>query len=536
MAVYLPDDIFPIIFGHLADQRDSHTLFNCSISSKRLTVPALTALYRYQYARPVREWYPDDNQGRDAQRISGLWRSLALSAVDKTFFPYCRYIHSLDLRDLRELLDDFNAKRTRQPLFRDFFKGDMTQFRVWIKPGERLNSDATVEAIGEAISLKAPFIEDLMTAGQVSADALRRWVLRMPNLQYLCLFNGKAIGESDLSPLLRSHCPKFRSLMMYSWFADDSDSRFGTFISSLQPQSLQSLEVMSEAGIKIKTCKALALHNQSLTKLHIALRPDSFQSLSEIGPCRALESLHLEDLEGTIDLESAQSQSFDDLLAWMRQCKNLRDLELKNFISGAAIVTPLLSDEDVYLESLEVDSYTMAERRNFHLALMNQPNLKYLCLRGDGDDVVRDDIDAFLHSLVCLKDLRELNLTGVSDYFTDPHISHLATQLPKLEKLNTSGYGVTDRVLPSIVQSKSLREVTFQAITSFTLGGLLDFVNDLGPDHNGLVFETINADPDSRLSEDEVRLVEESISGRVGGTFRYDARDPDPSDFEGDSD
>ena len=50
-----------------------------------------------QVARTVRKW-------------ALLWRSMVLSSMGKTLFPYCRYIRALDLRDLNHLLDDDKFK------------------------------------------------------------------------------------------------------------------------------------------------------------------------------------------------------------------------------------------------------------------------------------------------------------------------------------------------------------------------------------------------------------------------------------------
>ena len=35
-----------------------------------------------------------------------LWRSIILSSLEKTYLPYCRYIQSLDLRDLVNLFEE----------------------------------------------------------------------------------------------------------------------------------------------------------------------------------------------------------------------------------------------------------------------------------------------------------------------------------------------------------------------------------------------------------------------------------------------
>lgn len=45
-------------------------------------------------------------QGQSVSRWAGLWRTMILSSLNKTAYPYCQYIRTLDLRDLRELLED----------------------------------------------------------------------------------------------------------------------------------------------------------------------------------------------------------------------------------------------------------------------------------------------------------------------------------------------------------------------------------------------------------------------------------------------
>ena len=40
------------------------------------------------------------------QKWSILWRSIILSSIDKTLFPYCKYIKVLDFRDLNSMLED----------------------------------------------------------------------------------------------------------------------------------------------------------------------------------------------------------------------------------------------------------------------------------------------------------------------------------------------------------------------------------------------------------------------------------------------
>lgn len=120
----LPDDILYMICVQLYHQRDFNTLFSCACAGKRLSLPALMNLYRMHDVAPVINGGSDElrvsNQDQwDSTRFgcwvqgtvicikwAGLWRSLILSSLNKTLYPYSHYIRTLNLRDLEELLSD----------------------------------------------------------------------------------------------------------------------------------------------------------------------------------------------------------------------------------------------------------------------------------------------------------------------------------------------------------------------------------------------------------------------------------------------
>lgn len=52
------------------------------------------------------EALPFSEQELVVQRWSIMWRTILLSCLGETLFPYCRYLRVLDLRDVYELLDD----------------------------------------------------------------------------------------------------------------------------------------------------------------------------------------------------------------------------------------------------------------------------------------------------------------------------------------------------------------------------------------------------------------------------------------------
>ena len=111
MIAELPDDILQLICDELLAARDFATLYNCAQTSKRLAQCALSDLYRI-----YNETTDDDEEAEGFHNVAQLelfvqrwaikWRSIALSTLNETSFPYYRYIRALDLRDLGNLLSD----------------------------------------------------------------------------------------------------------------------------------------------------------------------------------------------------------------------------------------------------------------------------------------------------------------------------------------------------------------------------------------------------------------------------------------------
>lgn len=160
MGVYLPDDILHMICNELFHGQDFPTLFNCAVSSKTLASLALPNLYRMYSQSPN----SDDAEGGQAaarqalQRWSIAWRSIILSTMDRTAFPYYSYLRFLDLRDLDHMLDD---EKFAQEIRRNFFGGDLSKLlfekKIIMRRGAtmRLDIPRIVEAVGDLIAPKA---------------------------------------------------------------------------------------------------------------------------------------------------------------------------------------------------------------------------------------------------------------------------------------------------------------------------------------------------------------------------------------------
>ena len=302
----------------------------------------------------------------------------------------------------------------------------------------------------------------------------------------------------------------------------DADYQFATFLNDLRPQSLETFEVISYSDIGAESFLALNCHRESLTELKINnIKPEAMSALSMLKGCTSLTTLVLTDATGTTDLEKTQHDVFLEVIAWLRECKSLESVTFGKFLSAPAIMTPLLLENDIHLTKLEVEGYSMRDSRDFHRALAHQGALERVWLKGEGEDVVRDDLDALVEALSKLRHLKDLRLRDVSDYFRDEHIRQLARSLPELEEFFTSGYGITDAIWDDVASLKFLRKLDLNAMTHFTLEGMLEFISKLGHGNKGMLLAVMMADAESNLTDEEQTLIRESLAAKVEGRFEF---------------
>ncbi|KAL9106171.1 MAG: hypothetical protein Q9227_008763 [Pyrenula ochraceoflavens] len=323
--------------------------------------------------------------------------------------------------------------------------------------------------------------------------------------------------------------------------SDHADAQFGRFLSGLPPNQLQDLEVISNHQLARESFRALNHHALSLKELKISnLREESLTSLDEFKDCTSLRTLRLDDLNGTTPLESRHNDIFLSLRTWLTSLPHLKSLHLQRLLDSPLLLHSLLLTPTIHLEKLTIIGYTAATQpaRDLHSALAHHPSLTSLSIKADGDDMTPTDRNSLVTSLCKLPHLRELELKDISDEFTNSHITTLATHLPLLEYLWVSGDLITDAVLPALAQLRQLRTLMFMALTRFTVEALLDdFVANLeGPGNWGFNLNVLN-ECGEELTEDGVGVVREAIAAKVEGSFEFSNwRDPDVSEFEGESD
>lgn len=476
---------------------------------------------------------------------SVLWSSIIRSAMGKTFSPYCRHLRVLDLKDLFLLLETLDEPKFRNKIGKQFFAGDFAKFHhtfdksVKWRSG-RLKVQQSLVSIADEVIGSAPLLSSLTepNAEAIFLDALPRWIPKLGHLRELTLWDGKALGDESLQKLLHVYAPGLSRLSIYTSTDTQSDHRLAAFISGMRENTLVTFETISDVTIGRETCLALNHHGKSLTTLKLALKEDGLLALGLLQGCTSIEVLSLESLATPADLKTTKYDLYLEILGWLGSRTLLKDVTLVDLPSAPDLLLPLLLNNNVKLQRLQIKSnessmYSTAENQDFHAALRAQPSLRALILRADPDPPSREGIETLLESICSLKELRELNLTRISDFFTDEHLNQLAHHLPQLSSIYVGGYGISDSVLDAMSSMKALSQLNFAGITSFTVNGLLDFVAKLGTSNQGLWLSVDSADPDSMLSQEAQDLVKDAIVTKLGGTFEYQPlRDPNVPEFD----
>jgi len=463
------------------------------------------------------------NKYNNLVKRTRMWRSMILSSLGKTLFPYSKFIRTLRLQDLEDLLDrlaDPKLKVLNAMFFKDELHGFEVKKKVTIQNKENLVVDAvqTLNRLTEVITNETPMLEEL--SGNIYRTTLSTCIPRLPKLQDLTVYGGEALEA--MGSLFRLHCPIFKSLKFYGWQNSDADQHFAAFLNDIRPNSLESFEIISISQIGAWSFLALNSHRESLAELKlVGLKPEAITAISMLKGCTNLTSLSLaENGVASQDLEKRHNDIFLETIAWLRDCKGLQTISMAKILSATGLMTPILLENSIKLTKLELEGYFMSESGDFHRALASQTSLQALWLKGDSSDL-GSDVDIFVESLSKLENLTDLRLREISDYFLDNHICKLAQCLPKLETWWTSGYAITDIIWSDVISLHSLRDLNLSAVTRFTADGIMNFVLSLGPGNRGFVLAVMMGDADFQLSDEEQSMINDTISSQVGGRFDF---------------
>lgn len=450
------------------------------------------------------------HEERISKKRAGRWRTIILSSLGKTSYPYSQYIQTLDLEDLKRMLTDSHSG------IRDFFQGELAQLNE-LPAYVRLNDVDTITRIGEVITKQTPLLKEL--SADVCSETLSRWIPRLPRLIYLKTPYGVNIeGNGNL---MRLYCHSFEGLSFYRWGGSNFDHGVAAFLNELRPQSLESFKMYEYESFRPQSLEALSCHGESLTKLKFKiLSTRTGPKLSLLKDCTNLVSLSVAANEPTtIDLEGSCKGEFLETVAWLKRCKKLRTLDFTRFFSAPALMAAILSENSICLTSLSFQGEGLPHTKDFHKALANQTSLKYLFLReeefeGEYDQAGQDEADILVESMSKLTNLTDLRLRNLSSYFTDQHIMRLANSLPKLEVWSTNGRRLTNASLNAVASLRSLRAVELGGLANCSADEVLDFIEKLGPGNKSMI---LSMESDSLY--DKMELIDEKIKEKVGGMF-----------------
>lgn len=441
----------------------------------------------------------------------------------------------LDFRNLNAMLEDF---KFTGPTLKAFFAKGLDPFHFPKREFKRQTVDvlATLNAVGDAITLKTSQIEEI--AGHLSPGFLPRWISRSPKLHTIVLWKGDALA-SGAGQAIAEHCEHFRNLTVREWLVEDADTMCATFLNELHPNTLAYFEMISYNNIGSSSFSALGRHT-NLQELKLGnLNQEAVQNLNQLKGCTEIHTLSLEDNIGTIQLEALNNDVFVEVVGWLSSCSKLKDLTLKKFPDGPAILSQVLPSPTLRLSKLSLEGYLVRQHssRLFHSALSEQKSLESVWLKGNGEDTVPDDLQIMIEGLCNIPNLRELVLKDVSDDFSEDHISQLALSLPLLEDFWTSGDVVTGGLLFALAQLRQLKNLMLYALTQFTCDEIIDFLGRLDTtDQRGFSLSLMAADPiEGSLSDVEQDFIQDFIRANLDGRFDFVLwREAETSDSEDD--
>ncbi|KAI8626100.1 hypothetical protein F5Y19DRAFT_232830 [Xylariaceae sp. FL1651] len=545
----LPQDIILLICQELGAHREFATLYRCSMVSRRFASIAVEQLYRIL---EVLDPFIDDKL-----QAARLWRSIVLSSLGATVYPYCAYIRALSLGGLAECLEDIRFDR----YLRDFFfEGPMQDFLV-IQEGAMFAKNtrsklplfdlpaitircadsitkyikALADNSGTAVALTQ------LEGSAIPRDILPNWMGRLGTLTSLQLRDGSVLG-AEAGVAIAECCPNFAELTCFHCSSETAAEDMAAFFLALRPNSLQRFEVLSRNNLSEVSLAALNAHAESLRVLSLrSLLSPATRSLHLLVKCTALESLLIErETTDRSGLDAFSESELAEVIAWVSSCKALRELSFNHLRDALPILKGVLQTPDIRLKQLVIQDYQSAPEditKATWGALEQQVQLEVLTIAsqdGSVDGLVLAGHPELTHSICQLSNLISLNL--MQAYVTSSEIRRIATALPHLEELSFGGDLVDDSILDHLSKLPKLVSLSINAITAFNFDSLQNFAQKLDPIANrGIRVDVLNQWYEAKLTEEEDTWLNayfvEILNGRIAISYPNDPDELHEADF-----
>ncbi|KAI1213161.1 uncharacterized protein F4807DRAFT_413091 [Annulohypoxylon truncatum] len=537
----LPQEIILLLCQELAARRDFGTLFSCSLASRRVASIALEQIYSIQELSSISTG--DDNNRLEWAR---LWRSIILSSIGETAYPYCVYVRSLSIGNLDDCLRDIHQE-TRVRNF--FFEGPMEQFYV-VRDGRPaiatiMNkcADSIIKRIKmSADSRGATVALEHLEGTHIPHDILPGWIAQLRGLRSLRIRDGSVLGL-DAARAISQYCPNFADLTCYYYVSSDADDDLASFFLTLRPNSLRSFEIISKNEIGPNTLMALNSHAKSLRSLSLrSITVQAKKALHQLFSCTGLETLVIENsgLYNWVDMEDYGEGVLKGIIAWISSCKSLKDLSLH--VPQALIIgNGVLMAPDIRLTSLSMLDIGLVseEAENLDWAVLrSQDRLKSLTLglmsNLNTNGLIIDQGMRLVDSICLLKNLTSLNL--MLSYVTAVEVTQFALSLPNLSEFSFSGDMMDDTILKHLGRLSKLKVLSVNALSAFSFDGLYDFAAKLNtPDHMGIRVDILNQVGELKFRESDFAQLQQyfmgTLQGRIEITYFMDPDELHETDF-----
>ncbi|KAI1423552.1 hypothetical protein F5Y12DRAFT_524532 [Xylaria sp. FL1777] len=534
----LPQEIMLLICRELGACRDFTTLYRCSMASYRMASIAVERLYSI-----LEVMDPFISHTIQAAR---LWRSIILSSLGATRYPYCAYIRALSLGSLVECLDDI---RSDWSLRQFFFEGLMQDFLVAQSPFD--NAAITSRCADSIIQYTKTLADDNSTAMALThleayvfpRDILPAWLSRLGALTSLQIQDGSILGVEAASTITE-YCPNFSELTCFHCSSDTAAEDLASFFLTLRPNTLQIFEVHSHNNLSEITLTALKTHSESLRVLDLRSLPAStLKDIHVLSECTALERLLIEkEATDRSGLDILSEEELAQVAKWISSCRALHELSFHHVRDALPILAQVLQTPEIRLEKLHIQDYRFASEeitKATWAALGQQDQLKLLTIASQDhstDELVLFRYPELTDSICHLSNLTTLNLIRIC--VRSDEIARIATALPHLEELSFGGDSnlIDDSVLDPLSKLSRLATLTINAVTTFTIDNLWGFAERLYQVGNrGIRVELLNQWYEAKLTEgDEMRLnmyFVDYLNGQIAISYPNDPDELHEVDF-----
>lgn len=482
----------------------------------------------------------DDAGTTDPGRWAGMWRSIIMSSLGVTAYPYCLWIRSLGLSDLEQLLQGIARDRKWRPLF---FKGPMKTFEIisgsiktskgrpiieWQKIIERVGNTITQFA-QEAAEKQNKSVQLVSLEGaNLPTNLLSVWVSRLSTLTTLSIRDGSVL-TAEVADSIHLNCPFFKDLTCFNIKGPTVDQDMSDFFRGLRENSLESFKVHSSNELGYKALDGLMEHSRSLRLLNLSsLQNTCLAALDTLSRCQYLENLSIE--AETPSLPSTWAVSGEDPLpkvaSWLKECKSLKRLVVSNLAGASHLLSEILESPDLRLTDLSLS--LIDDEEAFYNILGNQTALESLSLRSSAEivDPNRARHDKFIDSIcLCtkLKDLDIMQKVGGIDQvqLTMEDLVLIKTSLPQLEDLSFDGEYLTDALFEPLAQMERLKSVSINGSSIFTFAGIKSFIEALRTSgtHKGFRLYVMNQYGEAEISERHQEQLAALMAVGLNGVF-----------------